>query len=522
MTLFCDNNLRMTGYRMVKVEEIAGITDQSAGDPAETSSLDPTDWTEFRCLAHAMLDQAINHLRGVRDEPVWQPLPAEAAAAFRDDLPFEQQGTDRVCRDLCRLILPFGTGNIHPRFFGWVHGAGTPGGIIAEMIAAAMNANCGGRDHAGIHVEKQVIDWWRQIFAFPPASSGLLVSGTSMATLIALAVARNAALPFDAREEGLVPEGCQRGLELVAYTSSQAHGSADKAMETLGLGRNRLRKVNVDEAGAIDLRELAAAVTVDRATGLKPFAVIATAGTVNTGAFDPLNELADLAAREGLWLHVDGAFGGMAILSPEDRHKVDGIDRADSLAFDFHKWLHVPYDAGMVMVRDGERHLAAFGTQQDYLAGASRGLAAGQPWFCSYGPELSRGFRALKVWFTMKEHGLHQLGRKISDNCRQAEWLAARIARNRSFELLAPVALNIVCFRYIVPRMGDAELDRINEEIVIALQEKGIAAPSTTRLNGVLAIRVNITNHRTRIDDLEILIGAVESIGRDLAMSREE
>ena len=479
----------------------------------EHRSLDPENWDELRALAHAMLDHAFDHHQNVRSRPVWRHVPEEVRAALHQPLPDTPQGAAGVCRELIGSILPYGTGNIHPRFFGWVHGTGTPGGIIAEMMAAAINANCGGREHAAIHVEKQVVAWFREIFAFPQTASGLLVSGTSMATLIALTAARNAGAGTDVREHG-VPALPER---MVAYTSAEAHGSVEKAMEIIGLGRAALRNVDVDGAGRMNVSALRASVAADKAAGLKPFAVIATAGTVNTGAFDPLDEIASIAAQDGVWLHVDGAFGALAILSDADRHKVRGIERADSLAFDFHKWLHVPYDAGMVLIRDGGVHRAAFGSKQDYLAGTERGLAAGQPWFCEFGPELSRGFRALKVWFTLKEHGLRRLGEKIGDNCRQAEWLAQRISGHEELEPLAPVALNIVCFRYADQRLDDRELDRLNEEIVILLQERGIAAPSTTRLDGVLAIRVNITNHRTRIEDLEVLVEAVLEFGGQIA-----
>ena len=502
---------------MARVKKITEVAGELSGDAVRPSSLDPIDWTEFRCLAHAMLDRSLNQIRNRRDQPVWTPPTDDVAEAFQDSLPHKPQGTDRVCRDISRFVQPFGTGNTHPRFFGWVHGTGTPGGVIAELVSAALNANCGGRNHVGHHVENQVIDWWRQIFQFPETSSGLLVSGTSMATQIALTVARNEALPFDVREEGVVEQGRESGLDLIAYTSQEAHGSVDKAMETLGLGRKRLRRIKVDANGRMDTQELALSMNADRRAGLTPFAVIATAGTVNLGAVDPLHEIADIAERENVWLHVDGAFGALAVLSPQDRHKVRGIERAHSLAFDFHKWLHVPYDAGMVLLRDRECHLSAFGMEQDYLAGTDRGLAAGQPWFCSYGPELSRGFRALKVWFTMKEHGLERLGRKIADNCRQAEWLAERIGDHSNLELLAPVALNIACFRFVDRGLAEAEFDQINSDIVVTLQENGIAAPSTTRLGGRLAIRVNITNHRTTTADLEILISAILRIGKKLA-----
>jgi glutamate/tyrosine decarboxylase-like PLP-dependent enzyme len=482
------------------------------GGSGKSRSLDPEDWDEFRALAHAMLNRAIDHLEDVRERPVWQAVPQPVKAAMTEPIPMEPQGAASVCRDLADWILPYSTGNTHPRFFGWVHGTGTPGGIIAEMMAAAVNANCGGRDHAAVYIERQVVDWFRTLFRFPAAASGLVVSGTSMATLIALTVARNKAAGADIRRTGLA--GTEQ--RLVAYASAEAHGSVDKAMEILGLGRDALRCIPADPDGRMDVAALRSAIAGDRNRGMMPFAVIATAGTVNIGAVDPLPEIADLCAQEEVWLHVDGAFGALAVLSDTDRQKVAGIERADSLAFDFHKWLHVPYDAGMVLIRDGALHQAAFGAKQDYLAPARHGLAAGEPWFCEFGPELSRGFSALKVWFTMKEHGMTRLGEAIAMNCRQAERLADMIGEHHHLEIMAPVALNIVCFRYLETALEATALDRLNERIVIALHEQGIAAPSTTRLGGRLAIRVNITNHRTGYGDLKILLDAVLDIGANI------
>jgi glutamate/tyrosine decarboxylase-like PLP-dependent enzyme len=479
---------------------------------APASSLDPVDWAAFRRSAHAALDAAVDHLEGVAERPVWRPVPAEVKAAIAAPLPFAPQGLEATLADVERLVMPYGTGNTHPRFFGWVHGSGTAGGIVAEAMGAALNANVGGREHAAVYVERQVIAWARELFGLPAAATGLLVSGTSMATLIALTVARNTHAGHDVRHDGLGEAVSQ----LVAYTSQEAHSSVAKAFELLGLGRKALRAVPVDRSAAMDIGALTSAIARDRADGLRPFAVIATAGTVNTGGIDPLATIADVAAREGLWLHVDGAFGAAAILSPTLAPRLAGIERADSIAFDFHKWLHVPYDAGCVLVRDGAAHRAAFSTRPSYLVGAERGIAAGEPWFCEFGPDLSRSFRALKVWFTLKEHGLTRLGAAIERNCEQAAYLARLIEAAPALELLAPVTLNIACFRYHPPDGDPARLDALNDAVVVALHERGIAAPSTTRIGGRLAIRVNITNHRTRSSDLDALVAAVVHLGEEL------
>jgi aromatic-L-amino-acid/L-tryptophan decarboxylase len=486
-------------------------------EAAPEDSLDPADWEAFKDLAHRLLDDAIDHLRTVRERPVWQPVPDAVRQALGEPLPVEGQGLERTCREVRQLILPHPTGNTHPRFWGWVHGSGTPGGVLAELIAAAMNANCGGRDHGAVYVERQVIEWCRAMFGFPEGASGMVVSGTSLATLIGLAVARHHLAGVDVRAEGVGGAPAP----LVGYASVEAHGSVVRTFEILGLGAHALRQIPADRDYRINPAALLRAIAADRAAGARPFVVVGTAGTVNTGAIDDLAALADLCAQEKLWLHVDGAFGALIALSDALKPRLAGIERADSLAFDFHKWLHVPYDAGCVLVRCGELHRAAFAMTPDYLRRGARGLAGGDPWFCDYGPELSRGFRALKVWFTLKEHGARRLGAAIERNCDQARYLAARVAETDGLELMAPVSLNIVCFRFRRAGLSPAQLDRLNVEIVADLHESGVAAPSNTMLGGRTAIRVCLTNHRTRVSDLDLLLeAAITFAERRLSSSR--
>jgi aromatic-L-amino-acid/L-tryptophan decarboxylase len=475
-------------------------------------SLDPDDWESFRQLAHNALDDAIEFLRTARQRPVWQPVPDQVRRALDAPVPAARQDFDRIYEEFKTLILPYSTGNTHPRFFGWVHGAGQAGGIVAEMLAAAMNANCGGRDHAAIYVERVVLNWCKQLFGLPAQAGGIIVSGTSMANLIALTVARNAHGDRQIRAKGV-----GAGPPLVGYASTEVHDCIAKAMEILGLGGDSLRKIPTDSQFRMDLRLLTDRLAEDRSSGLEPFCVVGTAGTVNTGAIDDLDGLATICAAENIWFHVDGAFGAFCVLDDALRPLVKGIERADSVAFDFHKWLHVPYDAGCILVRDGDLHRSTFSMRPPYLGKLPRGLAGGEYWPCDFGPELSRGFRALKVWFALKQHGTLRLGQLIAQNCSQARYLAERIGAEAEFELLAPVNLNIVCFRYRLPFMNDTELDRLNEDLVQDLQESGVAAPSTTRIGGRIAIRVNITNHRCRRTDFDFLASAVLAAGRRLA-----
>jgi len=480
---------------------------QRADAMPEEPTLDPADWTALRAEAHRMLDDMLSHIERIREEPVWRPLPGRVRARFREDLPAGPSNLAAVYRDFAMNILPYSSGNAHPAFMGWVQGAGTVEGMLAEMLAAGLNANCGGRDHAAIEVERQITHWTRQIFGYPSEANGIFVTGTSIANFMALTVARTAKLGAESRRHGLAAEG-QR---LRAYVSQAAHGCIHAAMELSGLGSDALRLVAVDAAQRIDLAALRAAIAADRAAGLAPFLLMGNAGTVDIGAIDDLAALAIIAQEEGLWFHVDGALGGLAMLAPRLKPLFKGIERSDSVAFDFHKWGQVPYDAGFLLVRDGEKHRSAFAAPSAYLRRETRGLAGGSPWPCDFGPDLSRGFRALKTWFTLKVHGTDRIGAAIAQSCALARYLKDRIEAEPRLELLAPVALNIVCFR-----LRAAEADRVNAAVVAELHERGIAAPSTTTIAGKLAIRACLINHRTQKRDIEALLSAILDLGNEL------
>ena len=470
-------------------------------------SLDPADWSSFRAQAHLMLDDMLGYIEKIRERPVWQPIPAEVRARFHSSAPRVGEELAQVHAEFMQDVLPYAQGNVHPGFMGWVNGGGTPVGVVAEMLAAGLNANLGGRDHIPVEVERQVTAWVREIFGFPQGATGLFVTGTSMANLIAVLIARDAALGFEVRASGVAAQP----RRLTAYTSNAVHGCVPKAMDIAGLGSDALRLIPTDSRFRIDLAALAEAIQRDREAGFTPFQVVGTAGTVNTGAVDDLAGLADLCQREKLWFHVDGAFGALARLAPDLAPKLNGIERADSVAFDFHKWGQAPYDAGFILVRDGEAHKNAFTLPAAYLQRAERGLAAGSPWPSDFGPDLSRGFRALKVWFTLKVYGIDALGASISRCCVLARALEERIAATPELELMAPVELNIVCFRY---RAEDT--NRVNDAIVVALQESGIVAPSTTRIAGRTAIRAAIVNHRTSRAEIDALVDGVLALGSAL------
>ncbi len=456
-----------------------------------------------------MLDDMLDHVQGLGDGPVWRPAPPAIRKGFSAPLPRAPQPLEEAHDEFRRTVLPYGVGNGHPRFFGWVHGGGNVVGMLAEMLAAGLNANLGGRDHMPVELERQVTRWMAELFAFPASASGLFVTGASTANLIAVLIARRQALGAGSRQAGVSGAGGR----LRAYASRMTHGCLPKAMDIAGLGADALRLIAVDDQGRMDLDALAAALAEDRAAGLQPFLLVGTAGAVDTGAIDDLQSLARIAKAEALWLHVDGAFGALARLSPELAPLVDGIEQADSLAFDFHKWGQAPYDAGFVLVRDGQKHQAAFASTAAYLQREAQGLAAGAPWPCDFGPDLSRGFRALKVWLAFKTYGADAIGATILNTCRLGAYLAARVDAEPELERLAPAPLNIVCFRY----RASGDQDALNNRIVVALQESGVAVPSTTKLDGRLAIRAAIVNHRTKARDIDLLVAEVLRLGRALS-----
>ncbi|WP_204369093.1 pyridoxal phosphate-dependent decarboxylase family protein [Methylocucumis oryzae] len=355
-------------------------------------TLDPEDWQAFRRDSHQMLDDMLDHLENLHSKPVWQPSPADLLSDEYAQLSAESAELKNVHQWFMTQIVPYSVGNIHPGFMGWVHGAGTVVGMVAELLAAGLNANVGGRNQAPVALEQQLTQWLKDLFSFPDSAGGLMVSGTSMANLIGVLIAKTWFLGETSRQLGLQ----QSHRRLVAYTASSAHVSLTQALEITGLGSDALRLMPVNSQFQLDVNALKAAIMADKANGFEPFLIAATAGSVDVGAIDPLPELAELAHEQGLWLHVDGAYAALAMLSPELAPLLQGIQAADSLAFDFHKWGQVPYDAGFILVRDQQQQLATFASPAAYLMRAERGLAAGSPWPCDLGPELSRGFKAFK------------------------------------------------------------------------------------------------------------------------------
>ncbi|MER9352140.1 aspartate aminotransferase family protein [Mesorhizobium sp. M0514] len=479
---------------------------------AAEETLDPSDWADVQSLSHRIVDDAVAYLRDVRQRPVWQEMPGDVRDFFTASLPQSPTPLADIYGDVVDKVMPYPMGNIHPRFWSWYMGSSNFTGAIGDFLAAIQGSNLGGGNHAAALMDGQVVDWCKQMMGMPASASGTLVSGGSMANIIGLTVARNTKAGIDVREHGV--GAIEKPLRF--YGSDQVHSCHRKGMEALGLGNKALRRIASDAGLRIDIEGLRTAISEDRAAGFKPACIIGNAGTVNTGAIDDLQALAKLAHEEDLWFHVDGCIGALIAIAPENAHRVAGIEWADSIALDPHKWLHAPFEAGCALVRDALAHRKTFAVTPEYLESTPRGLASGQ-WLHDYGLQTSRGFKALKVWMALREHGVEKFGRLIDQNIAQGQYLSGLIAAEPALELTAPTSINIVCFRYRADGLDSERAKALNTEIMLRLQEEGIAAISDTTVHGRHCLRVAINNHRTRREDLDLLVAETVRLGYEIA-----
>ncbi|MEM8532691.1 MAG: aminotransferase class V-fold PLP-dependent enzyme, partial [Chloroflexota bacterium] len=387
-------------------------------------------------------------------------------------------------------------------FFAWVNSPPAPLAILAELLASGMNPSVAGGDHAATYVEHTVLRWLKQLLSYPIDSGGLFTSGGSVANLIGLATMRYAKATTNTRTEGLWSEAAP----MVVYTSAQGHSCIEKAVELLGIGHAYLYKIPVDAEYRLDVEKLRTQIDADRAQGLRPVCVAASAGTVNTGAIDPLNDIADLCAEEDLWFHVDGAYGGVGILAEQTDDLYKGMERADSLAIDPHKWMYVPIECGCVFVRDVQMMRDAFSLIPPYLRDDTE-----MPWFAEFGIQQTRSFRALKVWMLLQQLGEQGYRNLISRDISLAQYLQRRIRNIPDFELVAAGPLSITCFRYAPPNCSN--LDTLNRRLLEIVQQEGHTFFTSTELHGKLVLRVCIVNFRTTQADLDFLLEYLATVG---------
>jgi len=485
----------------VKVENLRGDWDKE--------TLDPKDWEEFSSLGHQMLDDMITFLRNIRTHPFNHPTEAAINEIF---LPIKDEGVGarETYNHFKKYILPYTGLVVKPQFWGFVLGTGSPYGMLTRMLIAGVNYFDEGF-LSSKYVYKQALSWVKELLDFPEKTSGVFVGSGSEANFTGIAVARNAKAQVDMKTKGM--QGVERYMTL--YCSEETHDCLDRSVELLGLGNEALRWIPTDEESRIDIEALRKAIKEDRAKGYHPFCVIGNAGTVHTGAFDDFNKLADLAEKEDLWLHIDGAFGAWVKLSETHRHLADGMERADSLAVDFHKWMNMPYTCACTLVKNRLAHYSTFvyGHDAEYLKSVialvddqleNRGMLS---------LPLSRPAYSVLTYMLLKAYGKNKYRRLVQKNIDQINYLAELIEEEPRFEVTAPVTSNIVCFRYRPNGLSEPELEKLNRLILGDMWQINLGMISDTTVKGKYTLRVCNVNHRTVKQDFKWLVEEMKKSG---------
>ena len=493
-----------------------------------SQSLDITD-DAMRELSAESVALVLDYFERISELPVFPDTSAEQIREqLQTTLPIEGEPLERLIED-CRAVINASRHNGHPRFYGYIASPSTPIGAFADLIASALNANVTSwrSSPAPTEVERITVRWLGELIGYKDAS-GLLTSGGSLANLNALFIAHRVKAGDDTSRKGL----WNAGAPMTVYASDQVHLSIPKAADALGIGRDQVRLVKSDERFKLDVRDLRERLASDISDGLRPFCVVANAGTTNTGAVDPLKEIASVAEEFGLWFHVDGAYGALASLDETKRTLFAGIERADSISLDPHKWLYAPVDCGCLLFRYPARIASVFSASEaDYIKVHEKTDDESFA-FWDYGIELSRRFRALKIWLMLRYYGTRRVAAAISKDNALATLMAERIQASEDFELLAPVELSVCCFRYVPPEMREKlstedeevrtrlneHLDELNARIMHRVQRSGRAYISNATLRGRYALRACITNFRTTSEDIIETLDIV----REAAKSKDE
>ena len=476
------------------------MTSPTEGTTRSELELAPERMIELAALASRLI---VERLERLPDEPAWRGgSRAELEALMREAPPEEGRPAEEVLERAARDILPVAGRVDHPRFFAFVPSSATWPGVLADYMAAGHNIFQGTWLGASgpSQLEVVVLDWFRDWLGYPDTAGGLFTSGGSAASLDAFVAAREAA---GAPERPTV------------YMSDQSHTALSRAATIVGVRPERVRKVGSDGFFRLDIEELARMVAEDRAAGLTPIAVCANAGTTNTGAVDPIQAMADFCEAQGIWLHVDAAYGGFAVLTEEGRRLFRGLERADSIAMDAHKWLFQPFEAGCLMVKDVRRLEAAFSVRPEYLQDTDWGSE--HPNFGDRGLQLSRSFRALKVWMSIQVFGMAAFRRAVASGIDLARRAEEYVRASDVLQIANPASLGIVCFR-VNPRahdLDDARLEQVNEGVQARVIDAGIAMMSSTRLRGLYSLRLCILNHNTAWSDVLRTLEAIERFGTE-------
>ena len=484
------------------------------------SSLDVTE-EALNEISSKATQLVFEYLTTISERPVRaENYAGKTTESIKAELSAEGVPLDQLIAE-CRRVMDLSRHNGHPRFFGYVASPSTPIGAYADLIASALNANitCWRSGPAGTEVERMVVRWLGALIHYDSDAKGLLTSGGSMANMIALLIASRRQSGADISRRGL----WQAGAPMTLYASEEVHMSISKAADILGFGRDQVRVIACDDRQRMNVDSLRKSIETDLREGFRPFCVVGSAGTVNTGVVDPLVQIANVAREFDLWFHVDGAYGAPGVLDQRKKHLFAGLERADSVSLDPHKWLYVPVDAGCLLFRDAAAARAAFNTEDaDYIK--THGYSDEEAFaFWDYGVELSRRFRALKVWLTLQYYGTRRIADAISEDVSLAAYLGEVVSMADDFELLAPVELSICCFRYRPAHTTlDTELDRLNERIMGQVQKGGRAYLSNATVNGRFALRACITNFRTTKSDIDQTVEAIRDAAEDLTQRRKD
>jgi aromatic-L-amino-acid decarboxylase len=484
-------------------------------DPVLDLAWDPDRARRFADHAVDLWTELLKRLPSLPVSGSWNA--EQVAAGVARAIPDEPLAEDELFDYLRSLVFDWSMYPGHPRFMAYISGSGTVPGAPADLLAAGLNMNLGGwrLSPSGTEIELALIRWFADQFGLPDSAGGFLVSGGAMANFVALKAARDAKAPWDVRTHGI-----RWGPALAFYASEEAHVVIDRAADMLGMGLEGVRKVPVDNDRRMRIDALRERIQRDRASGILPIAVAATAGTVATGSIDPLQEIAGVCAEEGLWFHVDGAYGGPAVLTEDLCAMFAGIERADSIAFDPHKWLYTSHSGGCVLLRDSDHLVASFAALAAYVhedkERSGHGVDLGM-----MGPQFSRGFQALKVWISLLAHGRKAYARRISHDAELARYMGARVEERSELELSAPVGLSICCFRYVpadLPAGTGREdyLNVLNERLMTDIQLDGRVFCSNAVLDGRFVLRACIVNFRTEAEDVDAVLDVAIDLGGKL------
>jgi glutamate/tyrosine decarboxylase-like PLP-dependent enzyme len=473
-------------------------------------TLDPRNWDAMRAISHQLLDDMMDYLQNIRSQP-YIPVTEEAKKAIQTPLPKKGDGEEKVYHLFKEHIIPHSFQITRPDIWGNVCGTGSLYGMLTDMVISGINSG----SMFLTFIDKQSIEWIKELLEYPKEAGGVFVSGGSEANFTGLAVGRNAKSNVDMKKKGM--QGVDR--KMVLYGSEEVHHCLERSVELLGLGNDAMRWIKTDDDCCIVLNSLKDSIMQDRKQGYHPFFVIGNAGTVNSGAFDDLNALADLCEREDLWLHVDGAFGAWVKLSEKYKYLADGMERADSLAVDLHKWMDMPYGIGCTLVKDRLAHFSTFvyGHDAEYLKATSEiaGEVLDTPWNLALG--LSRPHYGLKAYMLLRAFGRDKYSKLVQQNIDQINYLAELIRKEPNMEITAPVVSNVVCFRYVHDGVNESDIERLNRMILIELWKINGLMISSTTINGRYMLRACNVNHRSKYSDFNILVERITSIGETLA-----